>query len=134
MSCISGLVYGRQKLQFSISEVKLLDFLETGMQDGATKAVLITKGRKTGREHAVWLRAVVYNDKVYFSRRNQNSDWLKNAIANPTVKVGIDEKTHVGKAVLVTDEALAKKISELKYPDEKRAEETRVVLEVTLDN
>jgi hypothetical protein len=128
----SGLVYGMQKLQFSSNEVKLLDFLEICVQK-TLKAVLITRGRKTGAEHAVWLRAVLYDGMVYFSRRNENSDWLKNALANPTVKVQIDEKVHVGVASLVTDESLAKKISELKYPSEKRAQEARIVLQVKLD-
>jgi len=122
-----------QKLQFSINEVKLLDFLEIGVQDKVFKAALITKGRRTGREHSVWLRAVSYNGKVYFSRRNQNSDWLKNAIANPTVKVVFDDQTHVGVASLVTDESLTKKISELKYPGEVRAQEARVTLQVELN-
>ena len=51
------------------------------------KALLTTMGRKTGKEHSVWAKAVTYNDMIYFSRRNPNSDWLKNAIANPTVIV-----------------------------------------------
>lgn len=102
------------------------------MPDGqAFKAVLITKGRKTGRLHAVELRAVYYNNKVYFSRRNPNSDWLKNAISNPEVKIKYNEKRFSGKAMLVSDKKLAKKISELKYSD-KRSEESRFVLQVTL--
>lgn len=133
MTRFSGLVYGRQKLQFSINGVKLLDFLEIGVQNKAFKAALITKGRKSGREHTVWLRAVSYNGKVYFSRRNQNSDWLKNAIANPTVKVVLDGQSYVGTASLVTDESFAKKISALKYPGEERAQETRIVLQVELN-
>jgi hypothetical protein len=104
------------------------------VQDKVFKAALITKGRKTGREHSVWLRAVPYNGMVYFSRRNQDSDWLKNAIASPVVKVVIDEQTHVGTALLVTDKSLAKKISELKYPGEERAQDVRVVLQVELNS
>jgi hypothetical protein len=102
------------------------------VQDIVFKAALITKGRRTGREHSVWLRAVSHNGMIYFSRRNQNSDWLKNAIANPTVKVVFDDKMYVGVASLVTDESLAKKISELKYPGEERAQDVRVVLQVEL--
>lgn len=102
------------------------------MPDGhAFKAVLITKGRKTGRPHAVELRAVYYNNKAYFSRRNPNSDWLKNAISNPNVKIKYNEQRFSGKAMLVSDKKLAKKISELKYSD-KRSEESRFVLQVTL--
>ncbi len=95
-------------------------------------AILITIGRKSGKEHAVELKAVYYNGKLYFSRRNPNSDWLKNAIANPLVKVRLTDEMLPGKASLVTDEELARKISRLKYSD-KRAEDSRTVLEVTLD-
>lgn len=104
------------------------------VKDGtAFKAVLITTGRRTKTEHAVWLRAVSYNGKVYFSRRNSNSDWLKNAIANPVVKVKIDGNVIAGTATLVNDVALAEKISELKYPGEERAHDARIVLQVDIN-
>ena len=95
------------------------------------KAVLTTKGRKTGRPHAVELRAVFYDNKIYFSRRNSQSDWLKNAISNPDVKIEYKGTVFSGIASLVTDKNLARKISQLKYAD-KRSEESRVVLQVTL--
>lgn len=104
------------------------------MRPSAFRATLVTKGRKTGREHTVWLRAVSYDDMVYFSRRNEDSDWLKNALANHTVRVEWDNKSHSGMASLVTDQVLVKKISELKYPGEERAQEARVVLQVRLDD
>lgn len=103
------------------------------MKNQAFRAVLTTYGRKTGSEHTVSLRAVSYNDRVYFSRRNADSDWLKNALANHTVKVGFDGTVRNGTASLVTDEALAKKISELKYPGEQRSQEARIVLQVMLE-
>ena len=80
------------------------------------KALLTTVGRNTGKEHSVWAKAVTYNDKIYFSRRNPNSDWLKNAIANPQVRVEID----------------GEKISALKYTDKERQKEHRIVLEISL--
>jgi hypothetical protein len=102
------------------------------LQDGQVfKAILITKGRKTGNLHAVELRAVYYNKRAYFSRRNSNSDWLRNAVVNPDVIVEYNNESHTGKALIVTDEDLAKKISYLKYSD-KRSEEARIVLEVRL--
>lgn len=104
------------------------------MLQGAFSAVLITKGRKTGNVHSVHLRAVMYNDMVFFSRRNEHSDWLKNSLADPEVRIEFDGKIHSGMASLVTDETLAKKISELKYPGEKRAQEVRIVLQVKLTN
>ena len=103
------------------------------MKDGAFKASLTTTGRRTGNEHSVWLRAVVYEEKIYFSRRNENSDWLKNALARPQVRVEFDGQTYAGMASLVTDESLAKTISELKYPGEARAEEARIVLQINLN-
>ena len=96
------------------------------------KALLTTMGRKTGNEHSVWAKAVTYNDMIYFSRRNPNSDWLKNAIANPMVKVEFDGKKISGEARLVDDEELSKKISSLKYTDKSRQEEPRIVLEVII--
>ena len=98
----------------------------------AFTATLVTKGRKTGNEHSVWLRAVMYNDKIFFSRRNPDGDWLKNAITNPNVKVEFDGRKFHGLATLVNDDLLSKKISELKYSDRKRQEESRIVLQVTL--
>jgi len=97
------------------------------------KAILETKGRKTEKTHRVELLVVRYNKKLYLSRRNANSDWLKNAIKNPDVRVEINGQDFVGKASLVKDDSLSKKISQLKYEDEKRANEHRVVLEITLD-
>ena len=98
----------------------------------AFKAILKTKGRKTGKEHTVWAKAVTYNNMIYFSRRNPNSDWLKNAIANPQFKVKIDDKEYSGIARLVEEEDLAKKISNLKYTEESRQKESRIVLEIKL--
>jgi F420H(2)-dependent quinone reductase len=93
-------------------------------------AILVTTGRKSGKEHSVELKAVFYNNKFYFSRRNPDSDWLKNAITNPFVKVRHGDEIFQGKALLVTDEELIRKISHLKYSG-KRAEESRIVLEIT---
>jgi hypothetical protein len=123
-----------QVSEFSIQGVKFFitkhGFMD--VKDGQTfKAVLVTKGRKTGKEHLTELRAVYYDKKVYFSRRNPNSDWLKNAIANNEVKIEYDNTILSGIASLVTDENLARKISQLKYSD-KRSEESRIVLQVTL--
>ena len=98
----------------------------------AFRAQLTTQGRKTGREHTVWLLAVMYENKIYFSRHMPDGDWFKNALENPEVKVQFGDSGYSGKAFNITDEELTKKISELKYPGEKRALEKRVVLEITL--
>ena len=98
----------------------------------AFKALLTTRGRKTGKEHSVWLRAVMHKDKIYFSRHRADSDWFQNAIQNPDVKVQFDNKIFAGKANRVKDKTLERKISELKYPNEERAKEKRVTIEITL--
>ena len=68
------------------------------------KAVLITKGRKTGKTHSVCLRAVMFDDKFYFSRHHPDGDWFQNALANPDVIVEFDDKKISGKASLITNE------------------------------
>ncbi|QLH08489.1 hypothetical protein DSQ19_02430 [Candidatus Nitrosotenuis sp. DW1] len=133
MAILPGSVYRHQKLQFSINEIKLFDFGYVPVKNQALRATLTTYGRKTGAEHTVQLRAVSHNGMIYFSRRNSESDWLKNALANPKVRVGFDDKMYGGTASLVSDKSLAKKISELKYPGEQRAQEVRVVLQVMLE-
>ncbi|MDE1845065.1 MAG: nitroreductase family deazaflavin-dependent oxidoreductase [Thaumarchaeota archaeon] len=99
------------------------------IQEGTFKAVLVTTGRKSGKKHAVEIRAVFYKGKFYFSRRNPDSDWLKNALCNPNVKIEYQGDTILGTASLVSDQELCKKISQMKYSD-KRSEESRIVLQV----
>ena len=99
------------------------------IQDGTCRAVLVTTGRKSGKEHAVKIRVVIHKGKFYFSRRNPDSDWLKNALCNPNVMIEYQGNIISGTALLVNDQELCKKISQLKYSD-KRSEESRIVLEV----
>jgi len=103
------------------------------IQEELFRPFLITKGRKTGNLHSVMLRAVNYNEKIYFSRHKPDGDWFQNAIMNPQVKIQYKNAEFTGKASLVTDEQLNQKISQLKYPGEKRADEKRVAIEITLD-
>ena len=97
------------------------------------RPILITKGRKTGREHKVMLRAVNHNEKIYFSRHRPDGDWFQNALVNPLVKIQYNDNVFIGNAKLVTDEPLNEKISLLKYPGEERAKEKRVAIEITLE-
>ena len=98
------------------------------------RPILITIGRRTGNEHSVMLRAVKFNERIYFSRHKPDGDWFKNAIANPKVKIKYNNYVFSGNAKLVEDEELSKRISHLKYPKEERAKEKRVTIEVTLDS
>jgi hypothetical protein len=102
------------------------------IKEDVFRAILSTKGRKTGRRHSVMLRAVKYNNKIYFSRHRPDGDWFKNAMTNPDVIIEYNNSTYTGKASVVRDEKLEQKISQLKYPGEKRADEKRVALEITL--
>jgi hypothetical protein len=96
------------------------------------RAILSTKGRKTGRRHSVMLRAVRYNEKIYFSRHRPDGDWFRNAVANPDVVIEYNNVEYTGRAKLVEDKELEEKISQLKYPGESRAVEKRVLIEITL--
>ena len=96
------------------------------------RATLITKGRVSEQPHSVILRGVKYQDKIYFSRHRPDSDWFKNIIINSEVKIKHKESTYNGNAKKVNDEKLNQKISQLKYPGEKRANEKRIAVEITL--
>ena len=102
------------------------------IEENVFRAILSTKGRKTGRRHSVMLRAVKYNNKIYFSRHKPDGDWFKNVMINPEVIIEYNNSTYTGNANLVKDEKLERKISQLKYPGEKRADEKRVAIEITL--
>ena len=80
------------------------------------------------------LRAVNHNGKIYFSRHKPDGDWFQNAVSNADVKIEYKNEIFLGKAKLVQDEELDKKISTLKYPGEERAKEKRVTIEVTINS
>ncbi len=102
------------------------------LEDGSSFiAYLVTIGRVSKREHKVPLRLVYYNGRLYASRRNMNSDWLKNIIHNPNVRVKIGDTIINGNARIVNDPNLCSIISRLKYSDE-RGNESRVVVEIEI--
>lgn len=104
-----------------------------GIANGsAFMAVLTTRGRVTGRAHSRPLRAVAHGGRIYFSRRRPDSDWFKNAVADPHVSVRIGDAEYAGTAERVTDEGRVRIISEIKYPGQKRAGDRRVAVQVTL--
>ena len=97
-------------------------------------ALLVTRGRRTGRVHQVMLRAVKYNERIYLSRHRPDGDWFRNAMADTRVGIRYDGESFEGHARLVTDADLERKISEMKYPGQPKAAEKRVVVEVTPDS
>ncbi len=92
---------------------------------------LITIGRRSNNIHKVTLRFVYYNNKYYASRRDYNSDWLRNIIVNKDIKIIVDGRSIRCKAEIVKDQALCKEISKLKYKDVMKASLNRVVVELT---
>lgn len=59
---------------------------------------LTTKGRKTGKDHAVELWFASSDGKVYLSHEGARTDWIKNLIQNENVKMKIGSETFTGKA------------------------------------
>lgn len=106
--------------------------LELNIKEKSFIANLATIGRKTGKEHTVLLRLVFYNGKFYASRRNPGGDWLKNIAKNPCVTIEVEGRKVAGKASIVNDEELSRKISSLKYGDERSTME-RIIVEITPD-
>ncbi|MGQ0792882.1 MAG: nitroreductase/quinone reductase family protein [Deltaproteobacteria bacterium] len=98
--------------------------------DAAFIGELTTVGRITGKSRAVKLRLVRLGGKFYASRTSHSGDWLLNLLANPEVSVRTGEGVIAGRAALVENAALSRRISELKYSDERR-ELARVVVEIT---
>ncbi len=92
---------------------------------------LTTSGRVTGKPHTVPLRLVYYQGKLYASRRDARSDWCRNLLKNPEVTVAVQRATWPGIARLVTDQALCREISQLKYGGQ-RSLERRTVIEIAL--
>ena len=102
------------------------------LEDGSSFiGYVTTTGRVTGRPHTVPLRLVYHQGKVYASRRDTRSDWCRNLLKNPNVTVEVLGQQFTGTAQLVTDEALSRKISQLKYTED-RGLEKRIVIEITV--
>jgi hypothetical protein len=102
------------------------------IKENLFQAALVTRGRITEKPHSVTLRGVKYNEKIYFSRHKPDSDWFKNVASRSEIVIKYNDSSFSGIAKIVTDEDLNQKISQLKYPGEKRAEEKRVAIEITL--
>ena len=103
--------------------------LEFDMKEGSFIGTLTTIGRKSGKEHTVPLRLVFYNGNFYASRTNPGGDWLQNITKNPHVTVEVDGRKVVGKASIVNDEAVSRKVSSLKYGDD-RSKINRIIVEI----
>lgn len=102
------------------------------LQDTSVIGHLTTVGRVTGRPHRVPLRLVRHQGRLYASQRDTASDWCLNLIKNPRVTVELAGEQIHGTARIPDDQELARKISNLKYPDD-RARRVRVIVEIVPD-
>ncbi len=58
---------------------------------------LTTRGRRTGRSHAVELWFAAANGRVYLSHEGRETDWMKNINKNPEVTFEIGGKQFKGR-------------------------------------
>lgn len=91
---------------------------------------LTTFGRRSGNAHTVMLRGVPYRGSYYFSRHRPDSDWFLNALVWPVVIITYNREQTYGLAFRIHDIDLERRISRLKYPDQKRAKDRRVTLRI----
>ena len=88
---------------------------------GEEYCYLTTIGRVTGNPHEIEIWFGAENTSLYlFSGGMDRSDWVKNLLKNPTVKIRIAEHTFTGIARLVKDEAeetLARNLLADKYKE-----------------
>ena len=94
--------------------VKLLDRLAK-----EEYCYLTTTGRVTGKPHQIEIWFGLNDRTIYLlSEGRENSDWVKNLLKDPTVKVRIAKKLFHATARLVTDkqeESMARKMLATKY-------------------
>lgn len=80
---------------------------------------LTTTGRTTGNRHEIEIWFAVHGDVLYMlSGGRDRSDWVKNLLANPAVKVRIADETFDARARIVEDadeDELARRLLVEKY-------------------
>ena len=80
---------------------------------------LTTKGRVTGKPHEIEIWFGLNDHTLYLlSEGRERSDWVKNLLKDPAVKIRIAKKKYKGRARLVTDEQeemMARKMLATKY-------------------
>ena len=80
---------------------------------------LTTTGRISGRPHTIEIWFAIHEQTLYMlSGGRDKSDWVKNALQNPTVQVKINSTLFTGTVRLITgieEDALARKIVFEKY-------------------
>lgn len=81
---------------------------------------LVTRGRTSGRDHRVEIWFGVVDDRLcLLSGNGPGADWFRNAIADTTVSVIVDDHEFRGRADVVSDPDFRRRIGEVmraKYP------------------
>ncbi len=108
---------------------------------GEEYCYLTTTGRLSGRPHEIEIWFGIQNNILYLlSGGGDKSDWVKNLLKNPSVRVRIADRVFAGTARLVQDqaeEAMARLLLARKYhemEDEQTLSEwARTALPVAID-
>lgn len=79
--------------------------LERALKD-AEEILLITTGRRTGREHAVTLWFAVHRG-VLWLRTDTEADWYRNLVAQPACRVRVGDLDVAGRREPIADEPAA---------------------------
>ena len=81
---------------------------------GVTTCRILTRGRVSGATHAVTVWFAPLGSEIYVAVRNGlNSDWLKNAQAQPEVEVGRRNRSWPAHVAVVTDPTEARDAVEM---------------------
>ena len=101
----------------------------TKLQDvaGETYGYLTTIGRRSGKPHRIEIWFGVEAGGIFLmSGGKDQSDWVKNVIANPTVTIEIAGDTYTGRARILSDETsddqFARSLLVEKYQKDKELE------------
>lgn len=96
-----------------------------------TYAYLTTVGRTSGEPHRIEIWFAVDGDRVLLmSGGRDRSDWVKNLVANPRVRIEIEGEAFIGTARVVSasepEDALARDLLVAKYQKADELTEWRV--------
>ena len=86
---------------------------------GEEYCYLTTRGRVTGRDHEIEIWFALQGETLYMlSGGRERSDWVRNIMRAPDVRVRIGDTTSAGRGRIVTDaaeDALARRLLLEKY-------------------
>jgi len=75
---------------------------------------VVTRGRRSGRDHVVELWFGVNNDSVYLiSGNGPTADWFANMVAHPEVEVRFDHDHRIGTARVISDAGERQRLGDL---------------------